>query len=224
MNKNEVMYKVTNRSASKVVYKDPELNIRREFMPNETKMISFAELEKLSFIPGGREMMANFLQLEPIAVKKIGIPAEPEYFMSRDQVQKMLLQGPLDQFLDCLDFAPQGVIDLVKQLSISLPLTDIQKRRALKEKLGFDVDAALRHIEEEYQEEQADKPKATRRVKIEQPEIPTGRRTAIDYQADMEEELPEEEEIAVEEVIEPAVKKTGKRGRKPATVEEQDEE
>jgi hypothetical protein len=61
--------------------------------------------------------------------------------------------GSLDEFLDMLDFAPIGVMDLVKKFAVSLPLNDIPKRRALKEKTGFDVNAALTHIEEERQED-----------------------------------------------------------------------
>lgn len=208
MDKSTVMYKVKNRSASRVVYKDPELKVRREFQPGETKLISYEELEKLTYIPGGRNLMANFLQLEPQAVKEIGVPTEPEYFMSEEQVKDLLLNGPVDVFLDCLDFAPAGVIDLVKQLSIVLPLTDIQKRRALKDKLGFDVDAAIRHMEEEQAEmkQTAETQRSGRRVPISstsETSVPT-RRTEISY---VEEPKAEEEVVA-----EPAPKK---RGRPP---------
>ena len=54
---------VKNRSASMVVYSLPELNVRREFMPGESKTITFGELEKLSYQPGGRSIMQNFLQI-----------------------------------------------------------------------------------------------------------------------------------------------------------------
>jgi hypothetical protein len=43
------MFTVKNRSASRVFYKIPEDNIRREFNPGETKRIAFDELEKLSY-------------------------------------------------------------------------------------------------------------------------------------------------------------------------------
>jgi len=36
--------------------------------------------------------------------------------------------GSLDEFLDCLDFAPEGVKDLIKTLSVELPLNDVSKR------------------------------------------------------------------------------------------------
>jgi hypothetical protein len=73
--------------------------------------------------------------------------------MSEQDIAKLLTTGSLDAFLDALDFAPTGVIDLIKKLSVSIPLTDMSKRKALKEKTGFDVDAALRHIEEEKEDE-----------------------------------------------------------------------
>lgn len=73
--------------------------------------------------------------------------------MSEVDVKNLLVSGSLDSFLDALDFAPIGVIDLIKTLAVSLPLTDLNKRRVLKEKTGFDVDKALVHIEEEKTDE-----------------------------------------------------------------------
>jgi len=40
-----MVYNVKNRSTSMVVYTIPENNIRREFMPGETKKISKEELD-----------------------------------------------------------------------------------------------------------------------------------------------------------------------------------
>lgn len=148
------MYNVKNRSSSTVVYRIPEDNIRREFAPGETKRISFGELEKLTYQQGGREMLEQFLQIgEEIVTSNLNVHREVEYDMSENQIRDLLLRGSLDAFLDALDFAPLGVIDLIKSMSVSLPLTDLNKRRALKEKTGFDVDKALAHLEEERAEE-----------------------------------------------------------------------
>lgn len=149
MDKSKV-YEVKNRSSSVVVYNIPDDRIRREFMPGETKRISFSELEKLTYQSGGRSLINNyFLIKDPDAIKDLEVKTEPEYYLTEPQIVDLLTNGSLDQFLDCLDFAPAGVIELVKDLSIKLPLSDYQKRQALKEKIGFDIDAALRHIEEE---------------------------------------------------------------------------
>lgn len=182
MSKNTCLVK--NRGAGHVSYKIPEDGVRRSFAPGETKEISYAELEKLTFQPGGMVILTNYLQImEQEAIKNFGIKAEPEYHMSEADVAKLIKTGSLDSFLDALDFAPTGVIDLIKKLSVDIPLVDMNKRKALKEKTGFDVDAALRHIEEEKEDTGSTILKQTgeRRVKAEA--APAGRRTNPEYTA-----------------------------------------
>ena len=177
MIKQDTVYNVKNRSSSVVVYRIPESNLRREFQPGETKKIPFGELEKLTYQQGGREMLEQFLQIvDEDVTSNLNVHREVEYDMSEAQVADLLRNGSLDAFLDALDFAPIGVIDLIKALAIKLPLTDLNKRKALKEKTGFDVDKALVHIEEEKAEEgeHIEPIPAERRVKT---ETPSGRRT-----------------------------------------------
>ena len=202
----DTMYNVKNRSSSVVVYRIPENNIRREFAPGETKKIAFGELEKLTYQAGGRELLENFLQIVDEAVTSdLNVHREVEYDMSEAQIKDLLLSGSLDAFLDALDFAPIDVIDLIKTLSVQLPLTDLNKRRALKEKTGFDVDRAIVHIEEERAAEQSNKidtseAAPTRRVKTET--APAGRRTTSNYKvtkrADAEGETSAEKATAAE--------------------------
>ena len=177
------MYNVKNRGASTVVYKIPEDGIRREFKPGQTLPISSEELEKLTYQPGGTLILSQFLQILDLeAIQTMHIKTEPEYHMSERDVAALIKTGSLDSFLDALDFAPIGVIDLIKKLSIEIPLVDIQKRKALKEKTGFDVEAALKHNEEDKEDTQntiLKQNNGERRVKTE--EVPAGRRTAPKY-------------------------------------------
>ena len=148
------MYRVKNRGASTVVYKIADKGIRREFKPGQIMQISSEELEELTFQPGGTVILSQFLQILDLeGIQAARIKTEPEYHMSEADVAKLITSGSLDAFLDALDFAPIGVIDLIKKLSISIPMVDIQKRKALKEKTGFDVEAALRHNEEDKEDD-----------------------------------------------------------------------
>lgn len=141
-------FRVTNRSTSKVGYNLPEDKIRRIFGPGETKVLPYWELEKLTFQPGGQSLIANYLLIEnEEAIQKLGMPIEPEYYMNKEQVIKLMNEGSVDEWIDCLNFAPQGVLDMIRDLSTTLPLNHVEKRRILKEKTGFDVDAAMRNIE-----------------------------------------------------------------------------
>lgn len=170
--------KVKNRSAGMVVYRIPEMGIRREFAPGEEKKIAWEELEKLSYQSGGRELMYHFLQVQSKEVlDNLGIKPEPEYNMNEQQITELLATGSLDAFLDCLDFAPIGVIDLVKKIAVALPLNDSAKRDALKEKTGFDVSAALANLKAEQEEDKAPAPAKTERRVKEETKAP-GRRTS----------------------------------------------
>ncbi len=141
--------KVRNRSNSIVIYKVDDLRVRREFTPGETKMIPIEELMALSQKPGGAYIIQNSLFIEdPTTVKEMPIRVEPEYYLDDKGVIDLLTNGSVDQLLDCLDFAPGGVIDLVQKYALSLPLTDTRKIKAIKDKTGFDIALALKHKEE----------------------------------------------------------------------------
>lgn len=179
----DTMYNVKNRSSSVVVYRIPETNLRREFQPGETKKIPFGELEKLTYQPGGHTLLEEFLQIVDEAVtNNLNVHREVEYDMSETQIRDLLTHGSLDAFLDALDFAPIGVIDLIKTMSVSLPLEDYNKRKALLEKTGFDVDKAVANLQAEKAEEKTTATESAapteRRVK---PAVQTGRRTAPNY-------------------------------------------
>lgn len=159
---NTKTYLVKNRSAGMVVYKIPEEGVRREFQPGEVKKIPYAELEKLTYQSGGRTLIENFLQITDEKVTdSLNIHTEAEYYMSEEQVKELILNGSLDQFLDALDYAPIGVMDLIKQYSISLPMNDIEKRQALKNKTGFDVTRALENLRNEQMVDEGEKKENT---------------------------------------------------------------
>ena len=134
------MFEVLNRSGSTVAYSIPDINVNRTFEPNEKKMISYEELEKLQYQEGGAYLMQNYLFIKDTeVVKTLDVKTEPEYYYTADEVKELLLNGTLDQLSDCLNFAPKGVLDLVKKLAVSLPLNDLNKCELISEKLGFDV-------------------------------------------------------------------------------------
>ena len=158
------MIKIRNRDNGTVGYYIPELNnLRRNFMVGETKEITMDELRKLSYIPGGNQILKNYLVIEnEDAVNELLNEVEPEYYYSEEDVKKLLLQGTLDQFEDCLNFAPEGIINLVKKLAVDLKLNDVAKRQMLLEKTGFNVTSAININEATMEEDTA--PAKTRKA------------------------------------------------------------
>lgn len=162
LNKDTVV-KITNRDNSHVGYSVPELNnLRRHFMPGETKEITMDELRKLSWTPGGSSVLKNhFIIHNAEAVEELVPGAEPEYFYDSNDVEKLLREGTLDQLKDALDFAPEGVVSLIKDKAVDIKVNDVQKRDAIREATGFDVSKAI-VFNEMSQEENATEVKARR--------------------------------------------------------------
>lgn len=172
---NEKKYQVKNRSAGMVVYSLPELGIRREFAPGEVKKIAYSELEKLSYQSGGRNLMMHFLQIvDEEVTSSLNIHTENEYYMSEAQIVELIKTGSLDAFLDCLDYAPVGIIDLIKRYAVDIPMNDAEKRKALKDKTGFDVDTAIKNNE-------ADKAVEENKTEASTEKPASGRRTTTNY-------------------------------------------
>lgn len=140
----DTILKVTNRNNGSTGYTVADLGIHRHFSPNESKDITMDELRKLSYVPGGRYIIENCLIIHnEEAVREILTDVEPEYFYTETEIKQLLQQGSLDQLLDCLDYAPEGVISLVKNMAVDMKLNDVSKRDAIKDKTGFDVSKAI---------------------------------------------------------------------------------
>ena len=170
--------KITNRSNTTAGYTLPEINLSRWLAPGESREIDADELQKLAYQPGGQQLIDEYFLIHDTEEAQMISPLtskEPEYFLDAEGVKRLLQSGSLDEFLDCLDFAPEGVLDLIKDLSISLPCTDMRKLEAYQNKTGINL---IKIIE-------ANKPEPGE----EQP-TPLKRRVAIHSEEQVEEEAP----------------------------------
>ena len=183
----DTLIKVKNRDSGTVGYTIPELgNLHRSFSKGETKEITMDELRKLSYISGGKILLQNYLivQNQDALKELLSDDVEPEYYYGEEEIKKLLLTGSNDQLLDCLEFAPEGVIGLVKDLAVSLKINDISKRNIILEKTGFNVTNAIA-INEETIEDEGEEVKSSRRsapVTVEKSDETPKRRVAAPQQ------------------------------------------
>lgn len=170
--------KVKNRSGSTVIYNILEDKLRREFSPGEIKEVPEEELMKLTYQPGGKKLLQDYLLInDKESAEELGIKIEPEYWLTEAEVVNLLKNGSLDSLLDCIDFAPVGVLEMIKYYAVQLPLNDVQKRNAIKEKMSFDVDAAVKNNIESKKDSETETEKE-RRVKISNDSTSQERRTS----------------------------------------------
>ena len=158
------MIKVVNRNNGPVGYQLPELRVDRQFSVRAEKEVPFGELFELSQTPGGMAMLEKYLIIRDEEARKEILPdVEPEYFYTEEDIKRILTEASFDEFLDCLDFAPWGVIEIMEDLAVSLPVYDMRKREAIQKKTGLDITNAIenwnRKAEDEIEEEDNSKPK-----------------------------------------------------------------
>ena len=135
---------VKNRDSGSVGYSLPDTGIHRNFEPGEIKKIPMAELEQLQYIPGGEFILKNLLLInDKSALEALNIDPEPEYYYEAADIVELLTKGTLAQLEDCLNFAPEGVIELIKQKAVELEIPDTNKRKLIQEKTGFSVNNAV---------------------------------------------------------------------------------
>ena len=134
-----------NRGAGRAGYSIPEMGgLHRTFAPNEKKEVTFEEIEKLSWVDGGRAILKDYLIIadEEAAQEILGV-VEPEYFYTIREVKKLLEKGSLSQLQDALEFAPEGVIDVIKKEAVESNLNDVAKRQEIQKATHFSVDKAI---------------------------------------------------------------------------------
>lgn len=141
--------KVVNRKGNGIVcYTIPDMgNLQRVYQDGEQKIITYEELRKLSYIPGGDVILNDYLIIKDRQIlEELNMTPEREYFYTKEDIVRLMTEGSLDEFLDCLDFAPEGVKESIKNIAVELPLNDVAKRQAIQEKLGFNVTNAIENL------------------------------------------------------------------------------
>lgn len=172
--------KIKNRSDSFVGFGIPEMHLRREFSPNEIKEVESEEIEKLAYQPGGQELLDKyFMIMDKDFAEKVSpsVASEPEYKFTEEDIKDLLVNGSLDKFLDFLDFAPDGAIDLAKNLAVTYA-SDTNKIDAIYKKTGFNVLKA-QQLAKEVETEKKTETRARRVVaepEVTEPKKPTYQR------------------------------------------------
>jgi hypothetical protein len=180
----ETLVPVRNRNNGFTGYRIPDRNIWRNFAPGETKQISVEELQQLQYQPGGDYTLKNLLVVENAeALKMLNMQVEAEYSYTEADIRNVLLNGTLDQVKDFLDFAPEGAIEIAKEIAVKEELPDTRKRAAISEATGFNIDNAInvnhvmnaedpKPVAEEKKERRAEIPAGTATTKQRRASVP----------------------------------------------------
>lgn len=145
----------------------------RRLIPGVTMRVSAGELRELFFQPGGSILLQNYINVgNKSLAAEFGVPCDAiEYNWTESDVNKCLLKDDINVLLDALDFAPQGIVETLKDKAIELEINDRAKIKAIAEKTGVDIDAAIKnkHAYDNSDTNVADKPRQRRVQKTAEP-------------------------------------------------------
>ena len=156
----ETMVSITNRDNGYVGYTIPDANsrfdIHRSMSPGQTIEVPYGELEALKFVDGGEYILKNLVRINSQeAIDRLLGEVEPEYNYSEEDIKNLLLKGSLDELKDCLDFAPDGVKEIIKQAAVDMKLDSKEKCKAITEATEFNVESAI-HFNEMVEQAEKD--------------------------------------------------------------------
>ena len=114
----------------------PSSGRSRRLMPDVTMRVTAGELRELFFSPGGSILLQNYINVgNKSLAAEFGVPYDAiEYDWTEADVKKCLTEDETDVLLDALDFAPQGIIETLKDDAIKLEINDRAKIKAIADK------------------------------------------------------------------------------------------
>lgn len=143
--------------------------VRRVLPPHASFRVKAGELRELSYQLGGIDILQNYIRVcnRSLALEfGIDVNDQVEYNWTEADVDRCLLNDDIDVLLDALDFAPDGIKQLIVDRAIKLEIPDVNKRQAIKDAMGTDITSAIenRHAYDDQEEAEEKKPARRRRT------------------------------------------------------------
>ena len=156
------------------------------FEYNQVKKVPFSHLRTLTYTNGGRYLLDHCLVIEDKeALAQLNMQVEPEYFYTDKQIEEILFNGSYDEFADFLDFAPEGAIEIAKNLAVIKEMPDMKKREMLSEKTGLNITNAImvNHVMNEDNKDAEEEAPKKRRVQVKE-DKPEAKERRVEVPAD----------------------------------------
>lgn len=134
MMRNEVGYTLSN-------------GVSRHFAPHMTIRIKAGELRDLSYESGGLDFLRNYVCVgNSDLAEEFGISNDLiEYTWTEQDVVNALTTSDLDVLLDALDFAPDGILDELRDKAVELEIADGNRIAAINKRMGVDINNMIKN-------------------------------------------------------------------------------
>ena len=121
--------------------------VSRHFAPHQVINITAGELRELTYERGGLILLQNYLQVgNKKLAQEFGISDDMvEYNWTEKNIIDTLTTSDIDILLDALDFAPDGIVEELKNKAIELEISDNNRINAINKRLGVDISQIIKN-------------------------------------------------------------------------------
>ena len=157
---------VQNMTSGTLSYRLPS-GPYRLFSNNMRMTVTAGELRELATTQGGRVLLQSHLSVHnPELAREFGVDEDTvEYTWTEEDIRRVLTEGDMDELLDALDFAPEGIVEELARKAVEWKIPDNNKIKAISEATNLDIASQIRNQE---QIEQKDAEFGTNRGRAEQ--------------------------------------------------------
>lgn len=115
--------------------------IFRRLAPYASMTVTAEELRQSANLPGVIDLFRNYVRIgNKSLAEEFGVPGDAvEYNWTQKDVDYAITTADIDVLLDALDFAPQGIVEMIVDRAVTLEISDMTKRQAIFEKTGNDI-------------------------------------------------------------------------------------
>lgn len=142
---------VRNMVNHRVVYTIPEEHKRVVFEPFQERKIRAGELRALNYTIGGSILLRNYLCVKSDDMRiEFNVPSDQiEYDWTKQDIKHVLLDNDalIEQLEDALDFAPQGIKELIVDYAVEWKIPDSNRRKIISKMMNVNIDEMIKFAE-----------------------------------------------------------------------------
>lgn len=144
----EAMIGIRNLTDYPLAYHVTSLgDLRRELPPRGRMRVSAGELRQLNYEMGGSELLRNYICVGNSALaEEFGVSSDTvEYNWTVEDVDKALMTDPIEVLEDAMDFAPDGIKEMIAKRAVELEIPDSNRRKVISDNSQYDIDTMIKN-------------------------------------------------------------------------------
>lgn len=140
---------VQNLTNDDITYIDNDGGVERRiiFRGQQSQWLPREMVERMTYDHGGSVLIKHYLSVKDDGIREeIGVPEDQiEYDYTQEDIVEMLQTNYQDKIADALDFGPEGIVEMIVDQAVALPITDTSTMELISNKTNKNIAAMIKN-------------------------------------------------------------------------------